>query len=76
MAKKATAKKATRKGPTPIQRSRRVSPAAKAMFHQVTGAGKSKVKRKFFGLSREERADLVKFAARRIGQNIRLRFGR
>lgn len=42
-------KSATRR--TVIQRSRDVSPAQKAAFHNVTGAGKRHVLRKFFGLS-------------------------
>jgi len=36
---------------TLIQRSRGVRPSEKAAFHQITGAGKSHVKREFFGLS-------------------------
>lgn len=43
------------RGGTFIQRSRAVAGADKALFHNVTGAGKSQVKRKFFGLSTEER---------------------
>lgn len=46
-------------GGTFIQRSRSVPGADKALFHNVTGAGKSRVKRKFFGLSTEERALIV-----------------
>jgi len=34
-----------------IQNSRRKSPAEKAAYHQITGAGTSKVTRKFFGLT-------------------------
>lgn len=36
---------------TSIQKSRNLSPLEKATFHQVTGAGKSRIKREFFGLS-------------------------
>lgn len=39
-----------RRGPTMIQRSRRKSASEKAAYHQVTGAGRSRVKRPFFGL--------------------------
>lgn len=39
---------------TVIQRSRRVSPQSKAFFHQVTGAGRSKVRRPFLGLTDDE----------------------
>jgi hypothetical protein len=45
----------SRGGGTLIQRSRAVAGADKALFHNVTGAGKSHVKRKFFGLTTEER---------------------
>ena len=34
-----------------IQRSRRISPAEKAAYHQEAGAGRSRVKRKFLGLT-------------------------
>jgi hypothetical protein len=34
-----------------IQRSRGKSPVEKALFHQVTGAGRSHVKRPFLGLT-------------------------
>ena len=40
--------------PTLIQRSREKAAAEKALFHQKTGAGKSKVKRRFFGLSTQD----------------------
>jgi hypothetical protein len=39
---------------TLIQRSRRVPPAEKATFHQITGAGRRKVIREFFGVSRQD----------------------
>lgn len=41
---------ARRKGPTLIQRSRAVSPQQKAIYHTVTGAGRSRVIRDFFSL--------------------------
>jgi hypothetical protein len=49
-------KKAARRrsGPTFIQRSRQESSEQKAMFHQVTGAGRSHVMRQFFGLTPAE----------------------
>jgi hypothetical protein len=40
-----------RKGPTLVQRSRRVSPQQKALYHQKTGAGRSKVRRPFLDLT-------------------------
>lgn len=42
-----------------IQRSRRVAPSAKAAFHQVTGAGRSHVKRAFFGLTADDETAIV-----------------
>jgi len=48
---------------TLIQRSRRVPPAEKAAFHQITGAGRSHVKREFFGLSpKDEDTVIERFA--------------
>jgi hypothetical protein len=42
-----------------VQRSRRVSPQEKAYHHQVAGAGKSRVKREFLGLTDSEIAKLT-----------------
>lgn len=42
---------AQRTGLTASQRSRNVRAVDKATFHQITGAGKSHIKRQFFGLS-------------------------
>jgi hypothetical protein len=50
---KSTAKR-LRRGPTFIQRSRTVSSEEKAIFHQVTGAGRSRVKREFFELNQAD----------------------
>jgi phage gpG-like protein len=44
---------------TAIQRSRRVSPAEKAAYHQVTGAGAHHVKREFFGLTPQDEEAIV-----------------
>ncbi|MDP2319579.1 MAG: hypothetical protein Q8O42_09615 [Acidobacteriota bacterium] len=41
-------------GGTLIQRSRSVAGADKALYHNITGAGRSRVKRQFFGLTSEE----------------------
>lgn len=48
------ATRARRQGATLVQRSRRVSPQSKAFFHEVTGAGRSKVRRPFLGLTDTE----------------------
>ena len=58
-------------GPTFIQRSRAVGPEQKALYHQVLGAGKSRVKREFFDISQ---ADIMALAARLqslMGEKIR-----
>jgi hypothetical protein len=39
---------------TLIQQSRRVPSAAKASYHELTGAGRSRVKREFFGLNADD----------------------
>lgn len=45
---------------TLIQQSRRKSAAEKAAYHQITGAGKSHVKRQFFGISDRDEDVIVK----------------
>lgn len=42
-----------------IQRSRSVGAEEKAGYHQIQGAGKSKVKRKFLGLTDADKAELT-----------------
>jgi hypothetical protein len=46
--------KRLRKGPTFIQRSRSVGSEQKAIWHNVTGAGASRVIREFFGASLDD----------------------
>ena len=62
---------ARRKGPTLIQRSRRVSPTEKALYHNELGAGRSRVIREFLGLSPEDetviRTRLETLVKQRIG---------
>ena len=41
---------------TILQRSREKRPSEKAYFHDVSGAGKSRVLREFFSLSAEDEA--------------------
>lgn len=55
------------RGPTMVQRSRRVSPQLKAYVHQVSGAGKSKVRRPFLGLTDAE----MRTIATRLDEGIR-----
>lgn len=48
---------------TSIQRSRAVPPAEKAAFHQVTGAGRSRIMRPFLGLTdADEDAIVTRFS--------------
>lgn len=55
---------------TLIQRSRSVRPSEKAAFHQITGAGKSRVKREFFGLSPVDETAIETELDIRIGVNL------
>lgn len=59
------------KGPTFIQRSRSKSPAEKAAYHHVAGAGKSRVKREFFGLSTRDEAAIVAVVDQAITRRLR-----
>lgn len=46
-------------GPSFIQRSRAKGAEEKALYHQVTGAGRSRVKRRFLGLTEQEQAAIT-----------------
>ena len=59
-----------RNGPTLVQRSRAIPPGQKAVFHQVTGAGKSRVTRKFFDLNDEDMTVLAAEWDRRLGRRL------
>jgi phage gpG-like protein len=61
-----------KKSGTLIQRSRRVSAAEKAAYHELTGAGKSRVKRPFFGLDEKDEAAIMA----RIDQGIQAALGK
>lgn len=41
-----------------IQRSRNVGAGEKAVYHNITGAGKAKTRRVFLGLTKQEALDL------------------
>lgn len=62
--------KAKRTGPTMIQRSRQVPSELKAFYHNVAGAGKSRVIRQFMGLTAQEEKDIEK----RVERHITLQF--
>lgn len=68
--------KRRRGGPTFIQRSREKSPEEKALYHQVAGAGKSRVKREFFDLSDSDVSEIVARMETAIGTNLRRQTGR
>lgn len=59
-----------RGGGTLIQRSRAVSPQQKAIYHSVTGAGQSRVKREFFDIGREDIPALVDLLQTRLDRNV------
>jgi hypothetical protein len=56
---------------TLIQKSRRVPPAEKAAYHQITGAGRRKVVREFFGVSREDEDAITRTLDERLSRNLR-----
>ena len=66
--------KARRRGPTMIQRSRRVSPELKARVHTTTGAGRSRVVRDFLGLDAEDERAIL--AALQTKVDVRIRASR
>lgn len=49
-----------------IQRSREASSEQKAIYHQVTGAGRSRVKREFFGVDDEGQREIGEALKQRI----------
>ncbi len=55
---------------TLIQRSRDVRPGEKALFHNVSGAGKSRVKREFFDLDETDVQAMTEELARRVTRNL------
>lgn len=66
-----TKRRARGTGPTLIQRSRSVSPAEKAAFHQITGAGKRHTRREFFGLTPDDEAAIVDRVRNALEQELR-----
>ena len=55
---------------TLIQRSRAISPQQKAIWHNVAGAGQSKVKREFFDVSANDLVEIVAVLETRVGDNL------
>jgi hypothetical protein len=48
-----------------------VPPLEKALFHHVSGAGKSKVTREFFDLNAEDLDEIASELDRRVDHNLR-----
>lgn len=69
------AKRAARKAPTFIQRSRALTAEQKALFHQTLGAGKSKVKRPFLGVTPAEREEIDRRIEALIDREVQRRWG-
>lgn len=59
-----------RGGRSLIQQSRAARPSEKALVHNVTGAGKSRVKRAFFDLDASDEKALEEELGRRLTTNL------
>ena len=55
---------------TLIQRSRAKRPSEKAAYHQITGAGKRKVKRQFFGIAPSDESIIFRTLDAALGRNL------
>ena len=55
-----------------VQRSRKVPAAEKAVYHQIAGAGKSRIKREFFGLTPQDMDVISVLLERRLSQRSQL----
>lgn len=53
-----------------MQASRRKTPGEKALYHQVAGAGQSRVTRRFFDLNAEDLAVIALELDRRLQQRL------
>jgi hypothetical protein len=60
-----------KRGPTLIQRSRRVAPGQKAIYHQITGAGRTRVFRKFFELNEADMDAIAAEMERQLGERLK-----
>ncbi len=58
-------------GGTFIQRSRSVSGAEKANYHANTGAGKSRIKRDFLGLTKDEQAKVERAIQKHVEKKLK-----
>lgn len=55
---------------TRTQRSRSKRPSEKATYHQITGAGRSRIKRQFFGIAESDAALITKEVGAAIDGNL------
>ncbi len=60
------AKTARRSTQTLIQKSRGISPQQKAIYHNLVGAGRSRVKREFFDMGAEDVTAVTEFLSSRL----------
>lgn len=58
-----------------IQQSRRVPASEKAAFHQYEGAGRSKVKREFLGLTSDDEVYIVERVSKHLDQVLKTNRG-
>lgn len=56
---------------TPIQHSRNTPPTTKAWAHQVVGAGRSRVLRRFLGLAPQDVPQIRELLVRGITQKVK-----
>lgn len=56
-----------------IQRSRSKSSEEKALYHQVLGAGRSRVKREFLGLTPQDERDITQRIEQHIGRQLKVK---
>lgn len=64
-------RKPRRRGPTMIQRSRAESSEQKAIWHNVAGAGKSRVRRRFFDLTQDDQDVIGKGLEKLVAQKLK-----
>jgi hypothetical protein len=54
-----------------IQRSRSKASEEKALYHQVLGAGRSRTKREFLGLTPQDEKDITQRIEQHIGRQLK-----
>lgn len=54
-----------------IQRSREKGAAEKAAYHTVSGAGKSRTKREFFGLNQQDEEQIARVVSKHLDKLVR-----